>query len=163
MAVFQTTRSVPAATFAALTEAVFGGKRLQRSRFWLGPGMCPSRPGVLITAQQHLGSAVLAGAEAKGRCFAIIKARKRDENTPEAKQEPRAQPLRPQQPLRSRQPFFPKKMEVRKAVRVESGRFYFSLFTSKWQALRALWKISLTIHHSSFIRSGKCTLCKPAT
>ncbi len=53
---------------------------------------------------------MLAGAEAVGRCFAIIKVRKRDENTPEAKQEPRAQLLRLQQRLRSRQPFFhPKK------------------------------------------------------
>ncbi len=58
--------------------------------------MRPSRPGALITAR----------AVPQGRRFAIIKARKRDENAPEAKQEPRAQPLRPQQPLRSRQPFF---------------------------------------------------------
>ncbi len=48
-------------------------------------------------------------AESGGRCFAIIKARKRDENAHGAKQEPRAQPLRPQQRLRSRQPFFSQK------------------------------------------------------
>ncbi len=41
------------------------------------------------------------------------------------------------------------KTEVRKAAAVEEvagSTLHLSLFTSKWQALRALWKISFIIH-----------------
>ncbi len=82
-AVSQTSRT-------ALPEAVFLGK--MAPVLWLG-----------FLAHLHLRSSGLGLA-----CARL--AQKRDENTPEAKQEPGAQPLRLQQPIRSRQPFFhPKK------------------------------------------------------
>ncbi len=122
----------------------------------LGLSMCPSRPGGLITAQQLLRVAVLAGAEAEGSLFAIIKARRRTKRRPRPNRSHAPSTIPAAAAPKPAAVFSPqKKTEVRKAMAVE-------------KVAGSTFHLSLIIHHSSFQNSrpcghfGKCTLCNPA-